>query len=209
MTIAIVLFVINFFTNPFVGFVKETLNYYNLMQEGFLFFTADELQLYFSRLIILMLLFGFTVLLGVLTRWVIVHYFIRIGDFIFHKIPFVRSIYKTSQDVIRTIFTSETKSFKQVVLAPFPNMETLSLGLVTRDKVPCLTGDKNADLVAVFVPTTPNPTSGFLMMFKSEDLVYLDMSIEEAFKYIISCGVILTPFKKAAPALSKENERDE
>lgn len=198
MTLAIVIFLVNFFTNPFVDVVHDFLKHYGLLQTGFLFLSSDQVQLYVSRILILALLFFFTVLLGALTRWVIVHYFIRIGDFIFHRIPFVRSIYKTSQDVIKTIFTSSTKSFKQVVLVPFPNKDTHSMGLVTREKIPA-TG-KDTHLVAVFVPTTPNPTSGFLMMFDPDDLVYLDMKVEEAFKYIISCGVIQTPFK----TISKE-----
>jgi uncharacterized membrane protein len=194
LTLAIVVFVVNLFTNPFIDLFKDALNHYNLLQNGFLFLSADQVQLYFSRLLILILLFGFTVLLGVLTRWVIIHYFIRVGEYIFHKIPFVRSIYKTSKDVIHTIFTDTTKSFKQVVLAPFPNMETRSMGLVTREHITGIGESKEDNFVAVFVPTTPNPTSGFLMMFKSKDLIYLDMPVEEAFKYIISCGVIQTSF---------------
>lgn len=68
------------------------------------------------------------------------------------------------------------------------------MGLVTREQIPALHGPKEAELIAVFVPTTPNPTSGFLMMYDPDDLVFLDMKVEEAFKYIISCGVIITPF---------------
>src|SRR5690606_22823515 len=124
MTIAIVIFIVKFFTNPFVGVVSELLSRMGWKQIGFLFLSPDEVQLYFSRILILLLLFCFTVLLGVLARWVIIHYFIRLGDFIFHRIPFVRSIYKTSQDVIHTIFGTTTRSFKQVVLVPFPNMQT-------------------------------------------------------------------------------------
>ncbi|ADI38403.1 putative uncharacterized protein [Waddlia chondrophila 2032/99] len=197
LTIAIVVFVVNFFTNPFVGAVKETLQHIGLFHQGILFLSAEQVQLYFSRLIILLLLFLFTVLLGVLTRWVIIHSFIRLGEYIFHRIPIVRSIYKTSKDVINTIFTDQTKSFKQVVLVPFPNADTYSIGLVTREDIKDLTNQKKGDYIAVFVPTTPNPTSGFLMLFDRKDVVFLDMKIEEAFKYIISCGVILTPFKKA------------
>lgn len=198
LTIAIVVFVVNFFTNPFVGVVKGTLQQLGLFDKGFLFLSAEQVQLYFSRFIILLLLFGFTVLLGMLTRYVITNYFIRLGEYIFHRIPIVRSIYKTSKDVISTIFTDQTKSFKQVVLVPFPNADTYSMGLVTRDEIQDLTDKKKGNYIAVFVPTTPNPTSGFLMLFDPNDVIFLDMKVEEAFKYIISCGVILTPFKKAS-----------
>ena len=113
-------------------------------------------------------------------------------DYLIHRIPVISSIYKVSQDVVTTIFGSKTNSFKQVVMVPFPSKETYSMGLVTREDMEGIRPDGNA--VAVFVPTTPNPTSGFLMLYKPEDLIYLDMRVEDAFKYIISCGVILTPF---------------
>lgn len=196
LTIAIVIFIVNLFTNPFIGVVGNVLSQLGLFDTGFLFLTAKQTQLYFSRFIILVLLFGFTVLLGILTRWMIVNYFIRLGEYVFHRIPIVRSIYKTSKDVINTIFTDTTKSFKQVVLVPFPNENTYSMGLVTREDIEDLTEKQKGKFIAVFVPTTPNPTSGFLMMFNPDDVIFLDMKVEEAFKYIISCGVIMTPFKK-------------
>lgn len=197
LTLAIVIFIVKFFTNPFVGLVKGFLQQIGLFDTGFLFLSAEQVQLYFSRLIILALLFLCTVLLGMLTRWVIVHYFIRLGEYVFQRIPIVRSIYKTSKDVINTIFTDQSKSFKQVVLVPFPNAQTYSMGLVTRDNIEGMTHQHKGNVIAVFVPTTPNPTSGFLMMFNPDDVIFLDMKVEEAFKYIISCGVILTPFNQA------------
>ncbi len=196
LTIAVVLFVVNLFTNPFIGVVGNMLKQLGVFNSGFLFLTAEQTQLYFSRLIILALLFIFTVLLGILTRWFVINYFIRLGEYIFHRIPVVRSIYKTSKDVIHTIFTDSTKSFKQVVLVPFPNENTYSMGLVTREDIEDLSEKQKGQFIAVFVPTTPNPTSGFLMMFNPDDVIFLDMKVEEAFKYIISCGVIMTPFKK-------------
>jgi len=207
LTLAIVFFVVNFFTAPFVEVFKGFFSYLGILQKGFLFLSANQVQLYASQLLILTLLFLFTVFLGWITQWVVVHYFIRLGDYIFHRIPFVRSIYKTSQDVIKTIFGTTTRSFKQVVLVPFPNKETYSMGLVTREQVPTLKEEGETNLVAVFVPTTPNPTSGFLMLFNPSDVFFLDMKVEEAFKYIISCGVIMTPFKKTVK--KEEDDRPE
>jgi uncharacterized membrane protein len=194
MTIAILVFIVNFFTNPFTDLVRDIFERYGLLQKGFLFLSAYQLQLYVSKLLVLLTLFFFTVFLGILTRWVIVHYLIRFGDYIFHRIPIVRTIYKTSQDVIRTIFGSSARSFKQVVLVPFPNKETYSVGFVTKDDIPSLKENSGTTHISVFVPTTPNPTSGFLMIFSADDLIHLNMTVEDAFKYIISCGVILTPF---------------
>jgi uncharacterized membrane protein len=111
------------------------------------------------------------------------------------KIPFVRTIYRTCQDVIKTIFTSKTNSFKQVVLVKFPNPNTYSLGFLTGDQMPGFQDCVHGSGITVFIPTTPNPTSGFLMMYKREDVLYLDMKVEDAFKFIISCGVITPSFR--------------
>ena len=104
------------------------------------------------------------------------------------------------------MFGSSSNSFKQVVMVPFPGEKTYSIGLVTRENLPGLPKAQNPKetLVAVFVPTTPNPTSGFLMMYKQSDLVYLDMKVEDAFKYVISCGVIATPFNEITKEQAQE-----
>lgn len=203
LTLAIVIFVFNLLTDPFIGMVKGVFEYYGLFSNGFLFISANQLQSIIAQLIVLIILFFTTVILGLVTRWFFFHSFIRLADHLLHKIPVVNSIYKICQDIIKTIFTSETKSFKQVVLAPFPDDNIYSIGLVTREGMPGLEGTSHINAIAVFVPTTPNPTSGFLMMYKREDLIYLDMTIEDAFKYIISCGVIPPVFK---PAKSIEAE---
>jgi len=194
LTLAIIAFFVNLLTEPFVGVVKSVLGYYDLIESNFLFLSADQVQKYVSQLIILAMLFFVTVGLGVLARWFLFHYIIKFWEYAIHRIPFISSVYKTCQDVIHTIFTSNTSSFKQVVLVPFPSEESLAIGLLTRDGLPAL-GKHSKPLVAVFVPTTPNPTSGFLMMFREEDLVYIDMKVEEALKYVISCGVIAAPIK--------------
>lgn len=201
LTLAIVIFLFNLFTEPFVGIVKSLLGYYNLLHSGFLFLSADQTQKLFSRLIILVLLFFFTLSLGVIARWFFFHYLVRFWERALAKIPFINSLYKTCQDIIQTLFASSSNSFKQVVMVPFPSSGTLAIGLVTNESIPPFDKIKEP-LIAVFVPTTPNPTSGFLMMFREEDLVYLDMKVEDALKYIISCGVIpapLTPISKKSP----------
>lgn len=192
LTLIIVLFVFNLLTEPFVGFVSNFLKHFGIFSDGFL--SNEDALIVISRVLILILLFFFTVLLGVLGRLVLMHYLIRGWESLVARIPLVRSIYKTSQDVIQTIFKSENRSFKQVVLVPFPNQHTRSLGLITRDDINDLPPELGK-MIAVFVPTTPNPTSGFLMLFPKEEIVYLDMSIENALKYVISCGVIASPFK--------------
>jgi uncharacterized membrane protein len=209
LTIAIVLWVFNLLTEPFVGAMQGIFSHYNLLQDGFLFLKASQIQQILSQIIILALLFSFTVFLGTIARLFFFSYLINTWNYLINRIPLIRSIYKTCQDVINTIFTSNNNSFKQVVMVPFPNATTYTIGLVTRDDIPPFKTGSSENHIAVFVPTTPNPTSGFLVMFKQSDLIYLDMPVENAFKYIISCGVISTPFKniskEEAMLLSEKN----
>lgn len=200
LTIFVVAFIFNLLTDPFVGAFKSILNNLGLIQSDFLFFTADEIQRAVSKLMILIFLFIFTLVLGFLARWFLIRYLLKIWDFTIHRIPFVSNIYRLSQDVINTLFSSRSNSFKQVVMVPFPNPGSYSIGLITRDDLPALQTQNGQPLVAVFIPTAPNPTSGFLIAFEEKDLVYLDMRVEEAFKCIVSCGVLLPPFR----AVSKE-----
>jgi uncharacterized membrane protein len=202
LTVGIVVFVFNLLTTPFLGAVKAIFDRYNLFETGFIFFDADQLQNLIAQSLILFSLIIFTIGLGVIARWFFFRTLLRIADFVVRHIPLVSSIYKTCQDVIKTIFNSKANSFQQVVIVRFPNPETCSIGLVTREQIPSLKDTSYENVIAVFVPTTPNPTSGFLIMCKPEDLIYLDMKVEDAFKYIISCGVILPSFN----AIQKETK---
>lgn len=203
LTIAVVAFIFNLITDPFVGIFREIFQYFNLFTSGIGLLTAEQVQIYVGKIIAACVLFFFTVFLGAVARWFFIHYLLRMWDFFLHRIPFVSSIYKTCQDVIQTIFSRDASSFKQVVIVPFPNANTHSIGLVTQEDFPLKRMD-NKKYVAVFVPTTPNPTSGFLMAFKEEDLIYVNLSIEEAFKCIISCGAITPAFKVISRAEAQQ-----
>lgn len=195
LTLAIVVFLFNLLTEPFAGIVKAFLTHYNLLNNGFLFLSPDQAQKYISQVIILILLFFVTVGLGFIARWFFIHYLIRVWGYVLQRIPFIGSVYKTCQDVIQTLFQSDGNAFKQVVLVPFPSLTSSTIGFVTQNNILGF-DDASENLVAVFVPTTPNPTSGFLMIFKASEVVYLDVKPEEALKYVISCGVIAPPFVK-------------
>lgn len=191
ITIAIVLFLINFFTEPFVNFVSNCFYSLEIFQNGLLFLSQKQIIHYISRVLILLMLFGITVFLGVLARWFFIHSFFNICDKILHKIPVVNTVYKTSQDIIKTVFASDKNSFKQVVMVPFPRPDVYVVGLIARESPHACCTAVNENLVSVLIPTTPNPTTGFLLMFKKEDLVFIDIKPEDAIKYIVSCGVLL------------------
>jgi uncharacterized membrane protein len=109
---------------------------------------------------------------------------------ILNRIPLVRSIYNSVKQISTTILDSNGKSFRKVVMLQYPRKGIWSIGFLTNEDVSTDIDGLNEDLVAVFVPTTPNPTSGFIIMAPREDITELDMSVEEGFKFIISMGVI-------------------
>ena len=103
------------------------------------------------------------------------------------KIPFLRTIYSAIGQMTET-FTDRKKSKKSVVLVEYPRKGTWAVGFATKDNKGEITKKTNKKLVNVFVPTTPNPTSGFLLMFPKDEIIFLDMSFEEASKFIVSAG---------------------
>ena len=186
LTIALVFFIIDFITLPFVGFIEQF-----LAQQSW--YPPFQGPIHFLlQIALLFLLFYFTVFLGVLARIVAFKSLLSLYDYVLHRIPVIKTVYKTAQQVIKTIFGSTSRSFKQVVMVKFPNEGSYCIGLIS-GKAPSLCEKTlGCSLVTVFVPTTPNPTSGFLMMYRDDEVIYLDMKVEEAFKYIISCGVIIS-----------------
>jgi uncharacterized membrane protein len=189
MTIAIVVFLVNLLTEPFTDIVSALLDQIGV--KGFLFFTHQQVLKYGSKILILLILFLFTVSLGMLARLFLIDPLLRLGDSILHRIPLINTIYKTTKDIIQTLFVSDSKAFKQVVMVPFPRQGVYVLGLIASDAPTICNQTLSEDLVSVFIPTTLNPTTGFLLMFKRSDLTPVAISPEDALKYIISCGVIL------------------
>ena len=105
------------------------------------------------------------------------------GETFLKKIPFIKGIYGSVKDMTDAFSSEKIKSFREVVLIDFPFQGRYALGFVTkRIKL------EDRSLCSVFVPTTPNPTSGYLIMAKEEDLIFLDMNTDDALKYIISLG---------------------
>jgi len=188
LTIPVVVFIVNLLTKPFVGLVVSLLQGLDVLNRGIFFLTPEQVVVFGSKFLILVCLFIFTLLLGVIARWFFFRALINLSDRILHKIPLINKVYKTTQEIIRTIFV--TDSFKKVVMVPFPKEGTYAIGFVSRDSPEVCAEQAGAPLISVIVPTTPNPTTGFLLMYKKEELIYLDLKPEAAVKYIVSCGVI-------------------
>lgn len=190
LTIAVVVFLVNLLTNPFVDMVTSLWEQIAPPSHGFLFLSPQQIIRIGSQILILILLGLFTVFLGFITRWYTFKWVIGLSDGLLLRIPLFNKVYKTSQEVTKTFFESKSTSFQQVVMVPFPNGHAFSIGLVTNDAPKECCEKRQADMISVFLPTTPNPTSGYLLMFKREDCKFLDMKVEDAVKFIISCGVI-------------------
>ena len=106
---------------------------------------------------------------------------------IFKRIPFLKTIYSAIVQMTET-FTKTNKGKKNVVLVEYPRKGSWAVGFATKENEGEISKKTNKKLINVFVPTTPNPTSGFLLMFPKEDVIYLDLSFEEASKFIVSAG---------------------
>lgn len=116
----------------------------------------------------------------------------RWGESILDRIPLVRSIYNTVKQLIETIFASNSQAFRSVLLVEYPRKGLWSLAFQTGLTNPEINSHAGTEMVSIFIPTTPNPTSGFLMMMPKNEVIELSMTIDEALKYIISLGVMQT-----------------
>ena len=113
--------------------------------------------------------------------------FLQIIDDLFKRIPILRTIYSAFGQMTET-FRNQDSNKKSVVLLEYPRKGSWAVGFATRENTGEIKAKTNKNLINVFVPTTPNPTSGFLLMIPIEDLIYLDMTFEEASKFIVSAG---------------------
>ncbi len=112
------------------------------------------------------------------------------GESILARIPLVRSIYKMVKQVINAVLSTNSEAFRKVVLIEYPRKGLWSIAFQTGAANAAINDKTKIEMISVFIPTTPNPTSGFLMMLPRSDIVELDMSIDEALKFIISLGVM-------------------
>ncbi len=114
--------------------------------------------------------------------------FLSLVDTLFTKIPILRTIYSAVGTMTQTFTKSDSDSKKSVVLIEYPRKGSWAVGFATQDNQGEIKQKTKEDLINVFVPTTPNPTSGFLLMFPRSEVIYLDMTFEEASKFIVSAG---------------------
>ena len=112
---------------------------------------------------------------------------LKLIDDLFKRIPFLRTVYSAIVQMTET-FSKKDDNKKSVVLVEYPRKGVWAVGFATKENTGEMAEKTNKKLINVFVPTTPNPTSGFLLMFPIEDVIYLNMTFEEASKFIVSAG---------------------
>ena len=140
------------------------------------------------------------ILTGVFVTNIFGQWWFRQWDRVMHKIPIVKSIYSSVKQVSDTLFSSNGNAFREAVLVQYPRPGAWTIAFVTGQPSGEVSGKLPGELVSVYVPTTPNPTSGFFLMMPRADVVALDMSVDEALKYVISMGVVAAPVAKVAAA---------
>ena len=126
-------------------------------------------------------------LIGFLSLSFIGRKLLDVFDNILKKIPILRTIYSAIVQMTETFTKSDNKK-KNVVLVEYPRKGSWAVGFATRENTGEISNKTKQKLINVFIPTTPNPTSGFLLMFPKEDVIYLDLTFEEASKFIVSAG---------------------
>lgn len=151
----------------------------------------------------LIVLIIFFIIIGWFATNILGRFFIRTAEYLVDRMPVIRTLYGAIKQVFETIMASQSQAFREVVMLEYPRKGVWAMGFVTgvtEGEAQRLTKDQ---VVNVFVPTTPNPTSGFLLFIPKKELKYLDMSVEEGVKMVVSAGII-TPPEKAKKKVTRK-----
>jgi len=132
-------------------------------------------------------------LVGALAAGYIGRIFVRLSELIMARMPIVRSIYGAAKQIFETVLAKQSNTFREVVLTEWPRPGMWTIAFVTVQPEGEIRDRLGPDTVAVYVPTTPNPTSGYLMFVRRSDLVTLPMTVEEGVKYVLSGGIVAPP----------------
>ncbi|UCD85016.1 MAG: DUF502 domain-containing protein [Deltaproteobacteria bacterium] len=130
---------------------------------------------------------------GILTRNYIGKKLVSYGDHIIARIPLVSTIYQGIKQLIESIFTQEARHFRRVVLVEWPRKGVYAVAFVTQENDGELQKKTQQKTIGIFLPTSPNPTTGYYFLVPEEETVPLDISIEDAFKLILSAGILTPP----------------
>ena len=140
----------------------------------------------------------FLTLVGALTAGLVGRWLIRLFDRLMQRMPVVRNIHSALKQILETVLAQQSKAFRQVVLIEYPRRGMWALGFITGDTVGEVQHLTEDDVVNVFLPTTPNPTSGFLLFVPRSEVFVLSMTVEEGIKMVVSGGLVTPPDRRPA-----------
>jgi uncharacterized membrane protein len=190
ITFGAMIYLINLFTAPFVQLLRRLLFFFfKDLDLSFFYLTHQQILLIISKILAVLLLFALISFLGFLGQRFLGK-ILKFLDALFHRIPLVNKIYTAIQQVVSTLFSQDRKIYRQVVIVPFPDPHNSCLGIVVGEALKACESAAKTELVSVLIPTCPVPLTGFIVMIPPKDLILIDMSIEEALKYILSCGIL-------------------
>ncbi len=136
------------------------------------------------------------IIVGFLAAGIIGRALVRTGEKIINRLPVVRSIYNALKQIFQTVLASSSKAFREVVLIEYPRKGIWAVGFITGPTKSEVKYKLDRELVNIFLPTTPNPTSGFLLFVPKKDIIKLNMNIEEGMKMVISGGIVTPEMAK-------------
>ncbi len=139
-------------------------------------------------------------LTGLIAANILGRQLVGLWESILHRIPLVRTIYSATKKFAEVLFADTGQSFKKVLLIEYPRKGVYSLCFQTATHLQEIQARTNAEVICVFVPTTPNPTSGFIIMVPKDEVIELDMDVESALKMVVSLGVVVPPWRQRGPA---------
>ncbi|MDB2390108.1 DUF502 domain-containing protein [Alphaproteobacteria bacterium] len=153
------------------------------------------------------LLIGFALitLIGALAAGFIGRWLISFGESLLNRMPVVRSIYGATKQILETVVSAQSDAFREAVLVEYPRKELWVIGFVTGNTKGEVDTLIDHDMVNVFIPTTPNPTSGFLLFCPKKEVIFLEMEVEEAVKLVVSGGIVTPPDRSGGKKIAKKS----
>jgi uncharacterized membrane protein len=136
------------------------------------------------------------ILIGWATAGVLGRFFVRVYERILERLPVIRGLYGATKQIFETVLAKQSNTFREVVLVEFPRKDMWTVAFITGKPEGEIQEIVAEEAVSVYVPTTPNPTSGYLVFVPRRDIVVLDMTIEEAIKFVISGGIVAPPDRR-------------
>jgi uncharacterized membrane protein len=182
------IFVINFLLDLFKGPATRLAYQLGLSQEN-AFFGLETLLSMAGLVIGVILLTS----LGYFSKYLLGRFFINLTERILDKVPFINAVYRSVKQIVETFGKENRAVFKEVCLVEYPRKGCYALGFITAESSSHVTEKLGRNLTYVFVPTTPNPTSGFLLLLADEEIHRIDVSVGDGMKMLISGGAVVPP----------------